>query len=544
MKRTIAQKMLLIGLMLGVATVTRPAQAPQGYQLPLENSTKQRIVNGLIKIKKSDFNKFPIDLQNEFIAELLKINGNKVNHAFLHAARSNLLWAIQPLLDRGANINFSPQQPIGGYEATLEYTALMCATQSGHAAMVEALIAAGAHVNTSTGMCFSALILAVQNNDAAIVKILIAAGAHIDASGDNGFSAVILAAQKGHTETVRVLIAAGAHIDASGANGFSALMWAAQNGHTETVEALIAGQATVNAISTNHSTALMLAAGKGHSATVEALIALGADVNLANKNNETALIFAANGNHTATAMALIAHGAHVDFATKNGTTALEDIIAFGTVEIVQILVNAYSNQLKKILQEKYTAIRDIKPKKATGLIELTLPFDIAATEIAPRLKTQDLASLREANSHCRIYAQDAFNRRRNESIIELKQKMIQCINFTIDLVNVNITKRASYDEIRAMLGTLQHGPTITTMIQFLQNELKIAENLDISPFMSARIVSPQQPACALDADIAGPAAPGCAVVQARNAAARAQQDAVTPGYAVAAAQRYGQQKKK
>ena len=113
-----------------------------------------------------------------------------------------------------------------------------------------------------------------------------------------------------------------------------------------------------------------------------------------------------------------------------------------------------------------------------------------------------------------MYAHHEFNRHRNESIIELKQKRIEFIKSAIDLVNTNIKKHGLNNETIAMM-------------QFLENELKEAENLDIFSLLPTAIANPQQPICALDAgqsdendedldaDIAGPAAPGCAVVQAR-----------------------------
>ena len=74
---------------------------------------------------------------------------------------------------------------------------------------------------------------------AAIVEALIQAGADVDKALNNGTTALIWASEKGHAVIVEALIQAGADIDKADSNGNTALMFASEAGLGAIVEALI-----------------------------------------------------------------------------------------------------------------------------------------------------------------------------------------------------------------------------------------------------------------------------------------------------------------
>ena len=100
-------------------------------------------------------------------------------------------------------------------------------------------IAAGADVNAKDEGGWTALMFASQNGHAEIVCTLIKAGADVNAKRKDGATALMRAALEGHTETVSTLIEAGADFNAKRKDGETALMRAALKGHTEIVSALI-----------------------------------------------------------------------------------------------------------------------------------------------------------------------------------------------------------------------------------------------------------------------------------------------------------------
>jgi ankyrin repeat protein len=88
-------------------------------------------------------------------------------------------------------------------------TALMKAAAQGHIETVEALIAAGANIDSSTGLG-TALIQAANKERIEIVKILIAHNAKLDAKTEKGETALMKAEESNHAEIVKLLKEAGA----------------------------------------------------------------------------------------------------------------------------------------------------------------------------------------------------------------------------------------------------------------------------------------------------------------------------------------------
>ena len=69
----------------------------------------------------------------------------------------------------------------------------MVASHNGHAAIVEALIQAGADVNKADNNGATALMIASEDGHAATVEVLIQAGADVDKAANNGATALMIA---------------------------------------------------------------------------------------------------------------------------------------------------------------------------------------------------------------------------------------------------------------------------------------------------------------------------------------------------------------
>jgi ankyrin repeat protein len=87
-------------------------------------------------------------------------------------------------------------------------------------AIVEKLVAAGAHVNTPD---WTPLIYAAFNGHAPVVQFLLKARADVNAASDNGTTALMAASRGGFTEVVDLLLRAGADPNRTNENGETAV---------------------------------------------------------------------------------------------------------------------------------------------------------------------------------------------------------------------------------------------------------------------------------------------------------------------------------
>ena len=126
----------------------------------------------------------------------------------------------------------------------------------------------------------TALALAASWGALSLVDALLAAGASVDSSGGNtAASPLFLAASNGHLDVVRMLINAGANVHLLNSRNKSALQVAAQHRHFGVVRLLcdVVGRAAVDA-----TDAVWFAADTGNVELLQYLIASGASVNRPN----------------------------------------------------------------------------------------------------------------------------------------------------------------------------------------------------------------------------------------------------------------------
>jgi ankyrin repeat protein len=123
--------------------------------------------------------------------------------------------------------------------------------------------------------------VAVENGNAAIVSALLDAGANPNFATANGGTSLVAACYRGKLEIVALLLAHGAEVDnaraASGAGGFTALLAATWRGHVAVVRLLLERGAAVEQMTATGETAMALATKKGFQEVVKVVQSFGGD---------------------------------------------------------------------------------------------------------------------------------------------------------------------------------------------------------------------------------------------------------------------------
>ena len=177
-----------------------------------------------------------------------------------------------------------------------------------------------------------------MNGNAAVVKALLDAGANANASQPGGETVLMTAARAGSVDSVKALLARGANPNARERRDQTALMWAAAEGHAAVVQALIDGGADVRASLKSGFTPLFFAVREGHIEVTRTLLKAGANVNEALQHEELAdvpvteavvngtspLLMAVHNGHFELAVALVDAGADPN-DRRTGFTALHAV---------------------------------------------------------------------------------------------------------------------------------------------------------------------------------------------------------------------------
>ncbi len=128
------------------------------------------------------------------------------------------------------------------------YLPLLEAIRNGEAAVVSAVVAAGADVHRIPHYgCMrgaTLLINAAERGDPAIVQTLLRAGADIDVATGTGWTATMVAASRGHVECVQLLVDAGADLTFRNAQGQTALAVAQRRRHAAVARTLLVARNT------------------------------------------------------------------------------------------------------------------------------------------------------------------------------------------------------------------------------------------------------------------------------------------------------------
>ena len=213
-------------------------------------------------------------------------------------------------------------------------TPLLAAISHGRMEMAEALVGAGAELDTDDDSAADALLDAIVQNDDPAFGLLLAAGVDPSARRSNT-TPLLTAVSHARTEMAKQLIAAGAEVDATDGNGETALHHSA---NMDCVALLIAAGASVNVTSFAGETPLWRAATVyRHAPFVSALLTAGADPEVV-VNGKPGWLTALEAGDVHIAELLVAAGADVDRETEGGHTALSRAAKGGDRHMVARLI--------------------------------------------------------------------------------------------------------------------------------------------------------------------------------------------------------------
>ncbi len=185
----------------------------------------------------------------------------------------------------------------------------------------------------------SGLIVATALGKKDIVKLFLDYGANVNRAHDVGGTPLIAAVRSGYTAIVKMLIEAKANVNLANSNQETALFWASSKGFTGIVILLLAHGAQVNTLTSEGATALMVASSRGHVNVAQALLDAHAHIHRKDANDRTALVWACQYGHIQVVQLLLAHGADVNVVIKNNNlTPLLLAVQGGYTELVELLL--------------------------------------------------------------------------------------------------------------------------------------------------------------------------------------------------------------
>ena len=117
-------------------------------------------------------------------------------------------------------------------------TPLMIAAETGHIAVLDELVAAGADVNSKSNLGWTPLMAASGGNHARAIRLLLRGGASINTADINGRTALMGAAFLDNKKAMLQLLENGADPNLQDSNGWTATRWAADAGHSEAITML------------------------------------------------------------------------------------------------------------------------------------------------------------------------------------------------------------------------------------------------------------------------------------------------------------------
>jgi ankyrin repeat protein len=230
-------------------------------------------------------------------------------HAFLDAIAGHDLVAVRKSL--------AADKELARAADSSGSTALMHGAHSGTAAIMQALLDAGADVNASNARQATALHWAVPDQEK--VKLLLVNGARVDARTVEGRTPLYAAAMLPEgVPSMRLLLEAGANVEAETILGTTPLFPAATTG-AEGTKLLLDHGANPNARAKTGATPILFTRGAD---VIALLLARGADARARSKTGESSLMEAAVRGDVSAAKLLLDQGAEVNAADHRGYTPL------------------------------------------------------------------------------------------------------------------------------------------------------------------------------------------------------------------------------
>jgi ankyrin repeat protein len=338
-------------------------------------------------------------------------------------------------------------------------TALMVAADLSKTEIVKALLDAGASPDATSapavsewrfgrpqepspgGEGWTALMFASAAGDLEAVEALLAAGAHLEARSSRGSNPLILTSRTGNLEIVSRLLEAGASVNDESKLGLTALMTAALLGHLPVVEKLLEHDADVAMRNSetyarrgkvpSNWTALMFAT-NGHRATRERYTGNERYTSIVLKlvNRDTVNELAPRSSHktgfaSSPVTPLIAaclqrdvqavetlinvHGANVDARDHEGMTALMHVSSKGNLELAIALVHEYKADVNARDHEGMTALMHASSK---GRYEVAQALIASGADVNAKDKKGKTVLDHASNPTSRARLEEAFQESR------------------------------------------------------------------------------------------------------------------------------------
>uniref|UniRef100_A0A8D1PYA4 ZU5 domain-containing protein n=1 Tax=Sus scrofa TaxID=9823 RepID=A0A8D1PYA4_PIG len=245
------------------------------------------------------------------------------------AAHYENLNVAQLLLNRGASVNFTPQNGL---------SPIHMAAQGDHLDCVRLLLQYNAEIDDITLDHLTPLHVAAHCGHHRVAKVLLDKGAKPNSRALKVETPLHMAARAGHTEVAKYLLQNKAKVNAKAKDDQTPLHCAARIGHTNMVKLLLENNANPNLATTAGHTPLHIAAREGHVETALALLEKGASQACMTKKGFTPLHVAAKYGKVRVAELLLEHDAHPNAAGKNGLTPLHVAVHHNHLDIVKLLL--------------------------------------------------------------------------------------------------------------------------------------------------------------------------------------------------------------
>lgn len=270
---------------------------------------------------------------------------------------------------------------------------LAWAAETQNPAVVKLLLDKGAKPDAaaSESTSFSPLVVACQRGDAAIVAALLDAGAQVNRVASTGVSPLALCAAHSSTVIVKRLLDLGAQVDAADSTGQTPLMWAAAKGQIETMQLLLSKGANINRATAKGFTPLFFALTSGNSAAAETLLDLGADPRYVAPDGTTVVQMAIYQKQFSIAERLIKNGVDLTAYDRNGNQLLHAAVRNKQLPLVQTLLaqganpNALTGTSKVVW--RYEVNFTSRPYITYAKTPLLLAAELGATDIMRALVT-------------------------------------------------------------------------------------------------------------------------------------------------------------